>query len=130
MLGPERGRGGTRPKKPGMPRRASSNVQAPHRGQEFSVDDDVTEIEDDFATRHSATSGFGSMRHQTSTLRRRPNTQQPPLPRVNSSRDEEAEAEAQAERASVADETEVGDQVPESAEEGTLREVGVDGVRI
>ncbi|KAN0110267.1 calcium permease [Hyaloscypha variabilis] len=128
MLGPERGRGGTRPKKPGMPRRASSNVQAPHRGQEFSVDDDVTEIEDDFATRHSATSGFGSMRHQTSTLRRRPNTQQPPLPRVNSSRDEEAEAEAQAERASVADETEVGDQVPESAEEGTLREVGVDEI--
>jgi Ca2+:H+ antiporter len=127
MLGPERGRGGTRSKKPGMPRRASSNVQAPHRGQEFSVDDDVTEIEDDLATRHGATSGFGSVRHQTSTLRRRPNTQQPPLPRVNSSRDEE-EAEAQAERASLVEDVEGGDQTPGSGEEGTLREVGVDDI--
>jgi Ca2+:H+ antiporter len=125
MLGPERGRGGTRAKKPGMPRRASSNVQAPHRGQEFSVDDDVTEIEDDFATRHGATSGFGSVRHQTSTLRRRPTTQQPPLPRVDSSRDEE-EAEAHAERMSLADNAEVEDQAPESGEEGTLREGGLD----
>jgi Ca2+:H+ antiporter len=125
MLGPERGRGGTRQKKPGMPRRASSNVQAPHRGQEFSVDDDVTEIEDDFATRHGATSGFGSVRHQTSTLRRRPTTQQPPLPRVNSSRDEE-EAEAQAERISLTDDPVVEDQAPESGEEGTLREVRLD----
>jgi Ca2+:H+ antiporter len=125
MLGPERGRGGQRQKKPGMPHRASSNVQAPHRGQEFSVDDDVTEIEDDFATRHSATSGFGSVRHQTSTLRRRPTTQQPPLPRVNSSRDEE-EAEAQAERVSLAGDLVVEDQAPESGEEGTLREIGLD----
>jgi Ca2+:H+ antiporter len=108
-----------------MPRRASSNVQAPHRGQEFSVDDDVTEIEDNFATRHGATSGFGSVRHQTSTLRRRPTTQQPPLPRVNSSRDEE-EAEAQAERISLTDDPVVEDQAPESGEEGTLREVRLD----
>ena len=125
MLGPERGRGSGRPKKPGMPRRASSNVQAPHRGQEFSVDDDVTEIEDDLATsQHShtgASSGFGTVRHQRSTLRRRPTTQQPPLPRVNSAREEEAEAEAEAEGASVTGETGQEDPAPESGEEGTLR---------
>jgi Ca2+:H+ antiporter len=125
MLGPERGRGSGRPKKPGMPRRASSNVQAPHRGQEFSVDDDVTEIEGDLVTRQNvlggATSGFGTVRHQASTLRRRPTTQQPPLPRVNSSRDEEAEAEAEAEGASVSGEADLEDPAPESGEEGTLR---------
>jgi Ca2+:H+ antiporter len=130
MLGPERGRGGQRPKKPGMARRASSNVQAPHRGQEFSVDDDVTEIEDDLATRHGTSSGFGSMRHQaSSTLRRRPTTQQPPLPRVNSSRDEEAEAEAEAEAEgmSASGDLPLEDQPAESGEEGTLRDSGLDG---
>jgi len=128
MLGPERGRGGQRSKKPGMPRRASSNVQAPHRGQEFSVDDDVSEIEGDLATRQNAlggsSSGFGSVRHQASSLRRRPAPQQPTLPRVDSSHDEEAEAEAETERNSV-----TGDPIPEeetadSVGEGTLR--GVD----
>ena len=127
MLGPERGRGGQRAKKPGMARRASSNVQAPHRGQEFSVDDDVTEIEDDLATRHGTSSGFGSVRHQaSSTLRRRPTTQQPPLPRVNSSRDEEEEAEAEAEGMSVSGDLPLEDQPAESGEEGTLRDIGLD----
>lgn len=126
MLGPERGRGGQRPKKPGMPRRASSNVQAPHRGQEFSVDDAVTEMEDDLATRQNslagATSGFGTARNQSSTIRRRPATQQQPtLPRVNSSHDEEAEAELEAEIRSLADDTIPEEPAPESGEEGTLR---------
>jgi Ca2+:H+ antiporter len=80
-----------------MPRRASSNIQGPHRGQEFSVDDDVNEIEDDLVSRHTvlggSTSGFGTARHQTTSLRRRP-TGQPALPRVDSSREEEVEAEA------------------------------------
>jgi Ca2+:H+ antiporter len=116
MLGPERGRGGQRPKKPGMPRRASSNVQAPHRGQEFSVDDDVTEMEGALA-RQSATSGFGSVRNQPSTLRRRPNPQQLALPRVDSSPEEEAEAEAQAERASVLGDTAREEDTPEAGEE-------------
>lgn len=120
MLGPsERGRGGTRPKKPGMTRRASSNVQAPHRGQEFSVDDDVAEIED--IGKHSAT-GFGSTRHQGSTLRRRPNPQQPVLPRVNSSRDEENEAEIEADASSVHDDAVAPEeQSPEPGEENTIR---------
>jgi Ca2+:H+ antiporter len=128
MLGPERGRGGQRPKKPGMARRASSNVQAPHRGQEFSVDDDVTEIEDDFVSKQNTlvgtSSGFGTVRHQTSTIRRRPAPQPPVLPRVNSSREEEVQAEAEAEGASITDDVIPEEPVPESGEEGTLR--GVD----
>lgn len=76
-----------------MPRRASSNVQAPYRGQEFSVDDDATEIEVDLASRQgSVASGFGSVRLPPATMRRRP-TAVPTLARVNSSRDEESEAE-------------------------------------
>ncbi|KAH6670729.1 calcium permease [Halenospora varia] len=121
MLGPERGRGGTRPKKPGMARRASSNVQAPHRGQEFSVDDDVTEMEGELAARPSATSGFGSIRHQPSTLRRRPTAQQPALPRVDSSRDEEEESQAEIERVSLLGDIANEENAPESGEEGTLR---------
>lgn len=126
MLGPERGRGGQRPKKPGMPRRASSNVQAPHRGQEFSVDDDVTEMEDDLAKSISSlapgtSSGFGSVRHQGSTVRRRPMAT-PALPRVNSSREEEQEAEAEAEvEGTSLTGTEHEEPPPESGEEGTLR---------
>ncbi len=100
-LGPDRGRGGQRQKKPVILRRASSNVQAPHRGQEFSVDDDVTEMEDDIVRRTGSpapgtSSGFGSIRHPGSTVRRRPMAT-PALPRVNSSRDEETIAEAEAE---------------------------------
>ena len=125
MLGPERGRGGQRPKKPGMPRRASSNVQAPHRGQEFSVDDDVTEMEDDMVRSQGslaggASSGFGTVRHQGSTVRRRPMAA-PALPRVNSSREEEAEAEAEAEGASVTAEGDQEEPPTESGEEATLR---------
>ena len=125
MLGPERGRGTGRAKKPGMPRRASSNVQAPHRGQEFSVDDDVTEIEDDLA-HTGASSGFGTVRHQRSTLRRRATTLQPPLPRVDSAREEEAEAEAEAETEAEADGVsataeEGHEESASSGEEGTIR---------
>ncbi|KAI9053919.1 hypothetical protein LZ554_002864 [Drepanopeziza brunnea f. sp. 'monogermtubi'] len=119
---PERGRGGQRPKKPGMTRRASSNVQAPHRGQEFSVDDDVAEIEDDMvSSRHNAT-GFGSTRHQPATLRRRPNAQ-PMLSRVDSSRGGEEEAEAEQEAGSVAGDTAPTDNASESGAAETIRNV-------
>ncbi|CAL3966981.1 unnamed protein product [Diplocarpon coronariae] len=121
MLAPERGRGGQRPKKPGMPRRASSNVQGPHRGQEFSVDDDVAEIEDDMvSSRHSAT-GFGSTRHQPITLRRRPNAQ-PALARVDSARGGEEQAEAELEPASTAGDMAPVEQESESGGEGTIRD--------
>ena len=127
MLGPERGRGSQRPKKPGMARRASSKVQAPHRGQEFSVDDDVTEIEVDLANRQNtlagSSSGFGTVRHQSSTLRRRP---APPLTlsRVTSPRGEEDEPETEIESASVAGDLIAEESDPESGEEGTLRGLG------
>ncbi|KAF2995785.1 hypothetical protein E8E14_003472 [Neopestalotiopsis sp. 37M] len=49
MIGTGSGRG--RPKKPPMPRRASSNVQAPHRGGVFSTDDAAEEIEVESAER-------------------------------------------------------------------------------
>ena len=88
MLGPERGRGGHRGKKPGMPRRASSNIQAPHRGQEFSVDDDVAEVEGELVAKLT-----GSVRHQPSTLRRRPGPPQPTLARVDSARGDESESD-------------------------------------
>ncbi|KAK2624281.1 hypothetical protein QTJ16_006231 [Diplocarpon rosae] len=104
-----------------MPRRASSNVQAPHRGQEFSVDDDVAEIEDDMvSSRHSAT-GFGSTRHQPTTLRRRPNAQ-PALSRVDSARGDEEEAEAEPDPASTAADAAPEERESESGGEGTMRD--------
>ena len=108
-----------------MPRRASSNVQAPHRGQEFSVDDDVREMEDDMVKSQGsltggASSGFGSLRHQSSTVRRRPMAS-PVLPRVNSSREEEEEAEAEAEAASITADGDQEESLLESGEEGTIR---------
>lgn len=124
MLGPERGRGSQRPKKPGMARRASSNVQAPHRGQEFSVDDDVAEIEVDLATRQGGTSsGFGTVRHQASTLRRRPAPPQA-LPTVDSARDDEVGSEPEDDTVSVSGDTIPEEQNPESEGEGTFRGLG------
>ncbi|CAG8972476.1 hypothetical protein HYALB_00001166 [Hymenoscyphus albidus] len=125
-LGPDRGRVGQKvPKKPGMSRRASSNPQGPHRGQEFSVDDDVTEIDGGGSSaRHSAASGFGSVRNQggSSTVRRRPTTQLPPLTRVDSSRGEEEEGHTEGDRASQA-EMLPEETAPETTEEGTLHEM-------
>jgi Ca2+:H+ antiporter len=124
LLGPERDRGSQRPKKPGMAHRACSNVQAPHRGQEFSVDDDVSEIEDDLANRQNqlggTSSGFGSVRHPTSTLRRRPAQPQ----RVTSPREDEAEGEAENESTSISGDPIAEESNLESGEEGTLRGQG------
>ncbi|KAK3392556.1 Sodium/calcium exchanger protein-domain-containing protein [Sordaria brevicollis] len=77
MLGPDRGR--PRPRKPPMTRRTSSNAQAPHRGEVFSVDDDITEVEADAAERQKS---YGS------TARRR-NLPPAPLSRVHSILDED-----------------------------------------
>ncbi|KFY10613.1 hypothetical protein V491_07574 [Pseudogymnoascus sp. VKM F-3775] len=72
VLGPERGRY-QRGQKPAITRRVSTNAQGPHRGQEFSVDDDANEIEGDKALRQAggggSVSGFGTIK---SSLRRRP----------------------------------------------------------
>lgn len=63
-----------------MPRRASSNAQAPHRGEVFSVDDGIAEVEADAAERQQT---------YTSTLRRR--TLAPALARVQSAQEETTE---------------------------------------
>ena len=88
---------GPKPKKPGMGRRASSKYQAPHKGQEFSVDDDPIEYESDVARRSSlakAAPGSGpALRRQASTLRRRPTAAASTLPRVDSRGEDEEEAE-------------------------------------
>lgn len=85
-----------KPKRPPMARKSSSKPQGPHKGQEFSVDDDPNEYESDFVQRHSsvmkATSGFKPIVRKPSTIRRRP-TAPPNLPRVDSHGEDEAEAE-------------------------------------
>ncbi|KAK2841543.1 hypothetical protein FQN49_006153 [Arthroderma sp. PD_2] len=68
------------PKKPGIIRRASSK---PHRGQEFSVDDDVTEIEVDKTLRQPGSSGRSTAR-QHPTIRRRSVLPSTMLTRVDS----------------------------------------------
>ncbi|KAI0385650.1 Sodium/calcium exchanger protein-domain-containing protein [Hypomontagnella monticulosa] len=87
LIGPDRGR--QRPRKPAMPRRASSNTLAPHRGEVFSTDDDVTEVESDAAGRQQSFTPLPSYNNdstrQSSTLRRR-SMAPPALSRVHSSR--------------------------------------------
>ncbi|KAL9615268.1 MAG: hypothetical protein Q9167_000239 [Letrouitia subvulpina] len=84
----------TKPVKPPMGRRMSSKLQAPHKGQEFSVDDDPTEYESDQTHRRpsvaKAASGYGpNLRRQPSTLRKRPTVQPTSLPRVDSQEEED-----------------------------------------
>ncbi|KAI0549521.1 calcium permease [Xylaria curta] len=114
MLGPDRGR--QRPRKPPMARRTSSTTQAPHRGEIFSTDDDILEVESDAAGRPPY--NVDSSR-QNSTLRRR--TMAPPaLSRVQSSRSTVAEDEGLDER------LEEGAQSPTQAqprEEGILQDI-------
>lgn len=78
MIGSSGDRGRARPRKPPMPRRASSNAQAPHRGGVFSADDALEEVEADqnFERQHS----------YTSTIRRRAGAP-PGLSRIQPSRD-------------------------------------------
>ena len=104
--------------KPKMPRRASSKHPAPHRGQEFSVDDDPDEYESDYAQRlgsvakSASGSGHGhALRRQPSHLRRRITAQPTTLPRVDSQGEDEIEAE-QAQKTAVVPE------VAEGADEG------------
>ncbi|PSR78380.1 Sodium/calcium exchanger protein-domain-containing protein [Coniella lustricola] len=82
MIGSTSDRGRGRPRKPPMTRRASSNVQAPHRGGVFSADDALEEVEADQIGRQQS----------YSTLRRRANAP-PPLGRIPSSREVGSSAE-------------------------------------
>ncbi|KAF2725040.1 hypothetical protein K431DRAFT_300444 [Polychaeton citri CBS 116435] len=70
----------------------SSSSKAPYRGQAFSVDDDVQEVnEDKKAERRAQREQEQRQWRRESTLRRRPTAQLPSLPRVSSSEQEEEE---------------------------------------
>ena len=127
VLSPEPIGASIKPKKPPMSRRGSSKWQAPHKGQEFSVDDDPDEYESDAHQRQGSNarsaSGVGpALRRQPSTLRRRTTTQPASLPRVES-QDEEDEA-ARTDRTPTQSNPQASpeDESPEtSGEEGTLQ---------
>ncbi|KAH0425589.1 hypothetical protein KCU90_g7887, partial [Aureobasidium melanogenum] len=97
LLSPQPSTRGT-PKKPSLGKRTSS--AGPKRGQEFSVDDDVNEVQQDKASSSSS----HVLNPKASTLRRRPTAQPPLLARVESderednpqSRPQTAEAHRQA----------------------------------
>ncbi|KAH8677607.1 Sodium/calcium exchanger protein-domain-containing protein [Xylariales sp. PMI_506] len=79
-----------------MTRRASSNVQAPHRGEVFSTDDAAEEIEEEAAERQqsfpSPRPPYGSESgRQSATLRRRTAAAVPSLSRVQSNRSDVAD---------------------------------------
>lgn len=85
-----------KPKRPPTIRRLSTKRQFPHKGQEFSVDDNPDEIEEDEAERQQQaqqqaqqappkTPTFAPLRNQASTLRRRgTGGLQSTLPRLDS----------------------------------------------
>ena len=119
-MSPETMHSTTKPRKPPIPRRSSTKFQGPHRGQEFSVDDDPDEYESDFATRRPSlaktATGFGqSLRRQPSTLRRRPTGPPTMLSRVDSQGEDEEEDEAAEPLAPEGEHTQ-----DTSGEEGTI----------
>ena len=76
-----------------MSRRATS-THLPHKGEEFSVDDDELEVAlDQELGRHKdgGKSSTGSIRRQPSTIKRRPTVQPPSLTKVDSLSDDEDE---------------------------------------
>lgn len=73
-----------RQKKPPATRRASSKRVTPHRGQEFSVDDDIDEVEQDYAEASSRLT-----RRKSSVFRRRGHVPPSSLTRVQSYRDDD-----------------------------------------
>lgn len=113
-----------------MARRRSSKFQAPHKGQEFSVDDDPIEYESDYASHRlpsqakSASGHVHSLRRQSSTLRRRPTAQPTTLPRVDSQGEDEEEAEQA--RNPTTQREQVEEPQDSSGEDGTIRADGED----
>ncbi|KAJ6084439.1 hypothetical protein N7486_011239 [Penicillium sp. IBT 16267x] len=74
-------------KKPPVIRRMSTKRQIPHKGQEFSTDDDIKEIEEDNALNQASTSQLSPRirpLRAPSTLRRRPSARPSPLIRAES----------------------------------------------
>lgn len=77
-----------KPKKPTVSRRMSSKRPILHKGQGFSTDDDVKEVEEDIALQQASepqsSPRIPPLRKQNSTLRRRPNARPSPLSRAES----------------------------------------------
>jgi len=75
-----------RPRKPSVTRRMSSKRQVPKKGQGFSTDDDVKEVEEELAQQQPPTAPqsprIRPLRTQSSTLRRRPSARPSPLVRA------------------------------------------------
>ncbi|KAL4976526.1 Sodium/calcium exchanger protein-domain-containing protein [Aspergillus desertorum] len=83
---------GDKSRKPPVTRRMSSKRHVPHKGQEFSTDDDVHEIEEDIALQASnpqPSPRIRPLRKQSSTLRRRLNARVNPF--ASSGDDDEEE---------------------------------------
>lgn len=78
-----------KPKKPPAVRRASTKKTLPQRGQEFSVDDDPSELEADQRPQTPQAAGFGPTRRPDGTARRRTVAQATTLSRVNSEEEDE-----------------------------------------
>ncbi|RPA91932.1 hypothetical protein L873DRAFT_1711994 [Choiromyces venosus 120613-1] len=96
--------------------RRTSTVGQPHKGQEFSVDDETDEVEEDLGQRHrgaAGSTGFAAMRRHSQLLRRRM-APQTALSNVDSLDDEST---------SQPDDPPSGDQETEEedGEEGTVR---------
>lgn len=86
ILGPERGP--ARPRKSLVARRASTNAQAPYRGEVFSADDAPNEVETDQGVRQERQ---GSYARGSAMRRKKPLP--PPVSKVHPSRDAEDEYE-------------------------------------
>ncbi|EHY59984.1 hypothetical protein HRR83_006345 [Exophiala dermatitidis] len=78
----------TRSKKPATMRRASTRKQLPHRGEQFSVDDDPSEVEEARAPQTPSTPILPPASRQHSTVRRRTHAGVAQLPRVESADEE------------------------------------------
>ena len=91
-----------KPRKPATLRRTSTKRGVPYRGQEFSVDDDPSELErDELEHEHtSRATGSTTLKRQASTLRRRPTATPAILARLDS---EEEETQTETQRPSGAD---------------------------
>ncbi|OQV04076.1 hypothetical protein CLAIMM_09022 isoform 2 [Cladophialophora immunda] len=76
-------------RKPPPVRRVSTRRQLPHRGEQFSVDDDPDEVEVDRELQTTpSTQSFPTMTRSQSTVRRRTAAAPPQLPRVDSAEEE------------------------------------------
>ncbi|OCT51272.1 calcium permease family membrane transporter [Cladophialophora carrionii] len=75
-------------KPPPMMRRISTRRQLPHRGEQFSVDDDPDEVVEDRELHTPTTQAFPTLNRSLSTIRRRTAAAPPLLPRVDSAEEE------------------------------------------